>query len=196
MQKLPVYQLLISDDEGDNNEVDFISLVDRPAIQRDFLAFSARQGFAVQDNDQHIITGPAMVPDAPIYRKDKNGEYYVVFAADTIAKIAYRFFKKGYQGNINLQHQSGTLVDDSVFFESWLVDRSKGKLPMAGFEDMPDGTWFVTAKINNADTWTAIKAGEYRGFSVEGLFDFKPVAEVSLEETLLKEIQKIISEIY
>lgn len=189
---LPVYQLLISDNEADDSEVNFVSLVDRPAIQRDFLAFSDHQGFAVQDDDQQIVTGPAMIPDAHIYRKDDKGEYYVVFSADTISKIAYRFFKKGYQGNINLQHKQGDLVADSVFFESWLVDRSKGKQPLAGFDDLPDGTWFLTAKINSPDTWEKIKSGEYKGFSVEGMFDFEPVDQPDSDESMLMRIIEII----
>ncbi|TWF38851.1 putative serine protease XkdF [Chitinophaga polysaccharea] len=195
MEKLPVFQLLISDDETDDNEVNFVSLVDRPAIQRDFLAFAERKLFAIQDEEQQIVTGPAMVPDEPIFRSDKNGKYYVVFSADTIGKIAYRFFKKGYQGNINIMHESGSVVADSVFFESWIVDREKGKQPLAGFEDMPDGTWFLTAKINNTDTWDKIKEGEYKGFSVEGLFNYKPIAEIDPEEALMLQIKELLDQV-
>ena len=35
--KLPIYQLEISEDLNDDVEVDFVALVDRPAIERDFL---------------------------------------------------------------------------------------------------------------------------------------------------------------
>ena len=195
MKKLPVFELHISEDETGSNEVNFVSLVTRPAIQRDFLAFSDKQHFAIQDEDQQIVTGPAMVPEEPIYRKDKTGEYYVVFSADTIGKIAYRFFKKGYQGNINVQHEQGSQVEDSVFFESWVVDRAKGKQPLIGFEDMPDGTWFLTAKINSAVAWQKIKSGEYKGFSVEGLFDFQPIAEIDPEHAIMQELKEILDKV-
>lgn len=195
----PIFQLLISDDETDNAEVDFVSLVDRPAIQRDFLTFREKIRFAVQDEDQRIVTGPAMIPDAPIYRNDDNGQYYVVFDAATINKIAYRFFKKGYQANINIMHERGSVVADSVFFESWVVDRTKGKMPLTAFEDLPDGTWFLTAKINNPDIWAKIKSGEYKGFSVEGLFDYKPAGNIDPSEVamakVLKDIVNILNQV-
>jgi hypothetical protein len=136
-----------------------------------------------------------MIPDLPIFRNDGNGQYYVVFDRATVEKIAYRFFKKGYQSNINQMHQANTVVADSVFFESWIVDRSKGKKPMKGFEDLPDGTWFLTAKINSPETWAKVKSGEYRGFSVEGLFDYKPVTSVDPEEELLNRISDIVKRV-
>ena len=40
MKKLPVYEMLISDDPESDLEVDFIALVDRPAIKKDFVKFS------------------------------------------------------------------------------------------------------------------------------------------------------------
>lgn len=193
--ELPVYKLTISDNEQDDSEVDFVSLVDRPAIMRDFLAFKDQQHFAIEDEEQHVVSGPAMIPDIPIYRKDGNGEYYVVFDSPTIQKIAYRFFKKGYQANINMMHERNAVVADSVFYESWIVNKGQGKKPMKGFEDLPDGTWFLTAKINNPDTWAKIKAGEYRGFSVEGLFEYNPVTAVDPETALLEKIQEIVKKV-
>ena len=195
--KLPIYKMMISDDETDAAEVDFVSLVDSPAIQRNFLKFKeARQMFEVVDEEQQVVSGPAMVPDFPMFRNDEQGQYYAVFDAATIAKIAQRFFKKGYQRNINEDHKPDAIVADSVFFESWLTDKAKGKKPLKGFEDMPDGTWFLTAKINSADTWAKIKSGELKGFSVEGFFEVRPVGEpVDPEQAILAEVQKIIDSV-
>lgn len=191
---LPTYQLVISKNENDETEVDFVSLVDRPAIERDFLAFKDRVFLSVEDEERRIVSGPAMIPDMPIYRKDKErGEYYVVFTADTISQIAQRFFKKGYQANINLDHKRKDIVKDSMFYESWIVDREKGKQPLKGFEDVPDGTWFLTAKINNADTWEKVKSGEVRGFSVEGLFEYVEIEDNVTEEEAMSEIARILT---
>lgn len=192
---LPVFELRISDKLTDDSEVNFVALVDRPAIQRDFLTFNETTRFAVEDEEQHIVTGPAMIPDSLIYRNDTKGEYYVVFGAETINQIAHKFFQKGYQANINIMHKQDAVVSDSVFYESWLVDREKGKMPLKGFEDLPDGTWFLTAKINNEDTWQKIKSGEYKGFSVEGLFDYSPTDNVSPEQELLNQIVDILNSI-
>lgn len=191
--ELPVFELIISDNPTDDTEVNYVSLVDMPAIQRDFLAFKRQARFAIQDEEQRIVTGPAMIPDLPIYRRDDNGEYFVVFGAGTIRMIAQKFFLKGYQGNINQQHQADTTVPDSVFFESWLVDRAKGKAPLAGFEDLPDGTWFLTAKINSDDAWAKVKNGEFKGFSVEGMFDYVPLQSVDPEQAVVEKIQSILS---
>lgn len=194
--QLPIYKLSVSEDESEGVEVNYVALVDKPAIEKNFLAFKDHEPnplkFAIDDEDQRIVTGPAMVPDFPIYRREKDVEYFVVFDAHTIGQIAYLFFKRGYQANINIMHDQGNIVDESVFFESWVVDREKGKLPLKGFEDLPDGTWFLTAKINNDAAWEKIKSGEYRGFSVEGMFNYNLIAEVDPETALLKQIAEII----
>lgn len=195
MKDLPLFQLILSENEEDENGVSFVTLVDRPAIKRNFLAFSERQMFEVQDEDQRIISGPAMVPDTPIYRKDENGEYNVVFDAATIRKVATRFFKKGYQANINTVHGSKEAVAESVFFESWIVDREKGKLPLSGFEDLPDGTWFLSAKINDDDTWGKVKSGDYKGFSVEGFFDWQQKTPNDPEQAFLSHVKNILDQV-
>lgn len=197
--KFPIYMLEISDNEADEAEVDCVSLVSKPAIQRDFLAFNeaARpQHFAIQDEEQRIVSGPAMVPDYPIFRNDDNGQYYTVFSAETISKIAQRFFKKGYQTNLNEEHNGGAVIPNSVFFESWITNKAAGKKPLKGFEDVPDGTWFLTAKINSDETWGKIKSGELRGFSVEGMFNFNPVSiPADPEEALLAQVKEIIDSV-
>jgi len=94
-KKLPVYNLEITSDFEDDVEVDVVSLVDRPAIERSFLMFQEHkeitQTFAIQSEEERIISGPLMLADTPIYRNDDNGEYYVVFTKETIKKIAQRF---------------------------------------------------------------------------------------------------------
>ena len=43
-----------------------------------------------------------MVADLPIYRRDDDGkEYYVVFNADTIRKIVYKYMKEGRTNSVN-----------------------------------------------------------------------------------------------
>lgn len=72
---LPIYELKIQEELQDDAEVSFIALVDKPAIQRDFVAFSEEnygQSFAIQDEDKHIISGPLMLADKPIYRNNKT----------------------------------------------------------------------------------------------------------------------------
>lgn len=131
-----------------------------------------RKEFAIQDEEKRIVSGPLMLADTPIYRSDKFGEYYVYFTADTIKDIVLKFFKKGYQSNVNIMHDSAQVVDGVTMFESFISDKSRGIMPMQGFEDAPDGSWFGSFKVENEDVWAKIKEGKFKGFSVEGVFNY------------------------
>jgi hypothetical protein len=198
-RNLPIYNLEIISDVDSDMEVDYVALVDRPAIDKNFLAFNennVQMSFAIQDEDEQIITGALMLADKPIYRNDENGEYYVVFTKDTIKQIAQKFFAKGYQSNVNLMHDSGQQLQGLTMFESWITDSKRGIQAMKGFEDVPDGSWFGSFKVNNPEVWKMIKDGKVRGFSVEGLFSYKK-ADMQAEQVqdLWSQIQEILSQV-
>lgn len=192
---LPLYMLDISDDFNDDAEVNFVSLVDRPAVKKNWNAFKTIQKFQVISEEKRIICGVVMLADTPIFRSDyEMGDYYVAFSKETIFKIAQRFFAKGYQNNVNLMHDSGQIVDGVTMFESFISDKDRGILPMKGFEDAPDGSWFGSFKVNNDDVWKRVLSGEILGFSVEGIFNYKPI-QVSKEDMLMAEICKILDSV-
>ena len=198
-RNLPIYNLEILSDVDSDMEVDYVALVDRPAIDKNFLAFNennVQMSFAIQDEDEQIITGALMLADKPIYRNDENGEYYVVFTKDTIKRIAQKFFAKGYQSNVNLMHDSGQQLQGLTMFESWITDSKRGIQAMKGFEDVPDGSWFGSFKVDNPEVWKMIKDGKVRGFSVEGLFSYKK-ADMQAEQVqdLWSQIQDILSQV-
>ncbi len=151
-----------------------------------------RQKFAIQDEEERIITGPLMLADTPIYRNDGNGEYYVVFTKDTIKKIAQKYFKKGYQNNVNLMHDSGQKMEGVTMFESWIVDEKRGIKPMNGFEEVKDGSWFGSFKVENDEVWQMIKDNKVKGFSVEGIFNYKTQTQ---EEKMMQEIINILEQV-
>lgn len=191
---LPVYLLDISEDMNDDAEVDAIALVDRPAIMKNWNAFKNQQRFEVVSEDKHIISGPLMLADVPIFRSDATyGDYYVVFSKDTIFKIAQKFFKRGYQSNVNLMHSPNAQVDGVTMFESFITDESRGILPMKGFEDAPDGSWFGSFKVDNQDVWNDVKEGKFKGFSVEGLFTYK--TKPNKEQELMNAIKEILQKV-
>ena len=193
--ELPVYMLDITDDVNDDAQVDFISLVDRPAIQKNWNAFNNTQKFEIVSEDRRIISGPIMLADTPIFRSDANyGDYYVAFSAETILKIAKKFFKKGFQSNVNLMHDQNQAFDDITLFESFISDQTRGIMPMKGFEDAPWGSWFGSMVVDNNEAWAKVKNGEIMGFSVEGLFNYKP-REVSKVASMVDEIKRILSEV-
>jgi len=172
MDKLPTYEMVINPDETSDVEVSFVALVDKPAIERNFLAFNTASLHFALDEEKRIISGPAMVADSLIYRRDDQGEYNVFFSAETIKQIALKFFKKDYQKNLNLFHDPTLSLEGVTIFESFVSDKARGILPMASFKDLPDGTWFISAKVENDAVWEKIKSGEVKGFSVEGIFSY------------------------
>lgn len=198
-RNLPIYNLEIISDVDSDMEVDYVALVDRPAIDKNFLAFNennVQMSFAIQDEDEQIITGALMLADKPIYRNDENGEYYVVFTKETIKQIAQKFFAKGYQSNVNLMHDSGQQLQGLTMFESWITDSKRGIQAMKGFEDVPDGSWFGSFKVDNPEVWQMVKDGKVKGFSVEGLFSYRK-ADMQAEQVqdLWSQIQNILSQV-
>lgn len=172
MDKLPIYEMVIDQNPESEVEVSFVALVDKPAIEKNFLAFNNNQLHFLADAEKQIISGPAMVADTLIYRRDQNGEYNVFFSADTIKQIALKFFKKDYHKNLNLFHDPTLSLQGVTIFNSFVSDKSMGIEPMAQFKDLPDGTWFISAKVENPEVWARIKSGEVKGFSVEGIFSY------------------------
>ena len=84
--------------------------------------------------------------------------------------------------------------------ESWLVeDKDKDKSAKYGF-DVPVGTWMISMKVDNDKIWTKVKAGEVKGFSIEGYFADKLSekrksdlqAETSVEVEILNKIKDVL----
>lgn len=190
---LPIYELKINNLIDDNSEVDYVALVDMPAIQRDFVAFNQQpQRFQIASEDKRIISGPLMVPDMLIYRNNQTfGEHYVKFSAETIKDIVVKFFKKKYQSNVNIMHESALQVEGCTMFESFISDSERGIAAMKGYEDMPNGTWFGSFYVENDEVWNDVKAGTFKGFSVEGLFEYNDKPKTP--EQLLKEISELLN---
>ena len=184
---LPVYKLQIDASQDSELQVDYVALVDKPAIEKDFIAFNESKPLQFFVNeDRNIISGAAMLADVPIYRRDEQmGEYFVVFDAPTIFQIVEKFFSKGFNQNFNLMHDPSAKLSGVTVFESFIVDKSRGIQPMVGFEDAKDGSWFMSAKVNNPEVWQMIKNGTVKGFSVEGIFSYKK-SPISADQTLAK----------
>ena len=164
LKGLPVYDMQILDAiDG----VYKISLVDRPAIESDFLLFNEEQKkkLSFSDNAKRVITGAAMIPDLPIYRCDETGfEYFVQFSADTVRKSAELFMKNGFQSNISVDHEFD--VEGAYVFESYLVDKSRGINPSD--IELPDGSWVVSIKCENDELWDKLKNSDrLHGMSIE-----------------------------
>ena len=126
--------------------------------------------FTFADDDQMIITGPAMTPNVLIPRKDEDGNiFHVYFTAETIEKISRKFMYDSNQNNTDINHDDN-ITTENVLLESWIVeDPDNDKSKALGF-DVPKSTWMVSYKINNEETWKMIKDGKIVGFSITGQF--------------------------
>jgi hypothetical protein len=192
--ELQFYKAEIDPNPESDLEVNFISLVDKPAIERNFQAFKNHLKFTLNE-EKKIISGPAMIADMPLYRKgDTLGEYYVVFDKAAIRCIVEKFSAKGYMKNFNLFHNDKAQVCDVTIFNSFISDAELGISPLKGFEDLSDGSWFISAKVNNDSVWQQVKGGTIKGFSIEGLFTYVPMVKpkMSMDEAA-KKIKQILS---
>ena len=180
---IPVYDAIISDEETGMFR---ISLVDDPAVMSNFQAFDAHKKpmmYAIQDEEKRLVRGCIMRSDFPIYRRDeKMGEYYVIYKAEEIRKMAEKYLLEGRQNDVNLMHQEGSDVDGVQMVQYFI----KGDgIQVDGFDDCADGSLFGEFHVVNDSVWAEIKAGTYKGFSLEGVFDLVP-------EQNKDEIQEIV----
>lgn len=151
------------------------------------LAQIDRKGFAIQDEDKRIISGPLMIANQKIFRTDPElGNYEVFFSPETIKKIAIKMAKKGFHNNVNLMHNADMKVSGVTLFEVFQSDKARGIRPMKGFEDLADGTLFGSMYVENPVAWQMIKDGFIKGFSVEGNFGMKK------KDEYLEQFEKIV----
>ena len=125
--------------------------------------------FKFASEDQQILVGPCMIPDISIPRIDDEGEkYFVKFSAETIKEICMKYFKEARTNDVNTDHEENSA--GAYIYESWIVeDPLTDKANTVYGYDLPAGSWVVTMKVDDKETWARIKAGELRGFSIEGI---------------------------
>ena len=187
-KKLPIYTMSINED-GDSS-VNYVALVDSPATERNWFAFSKQMKFKV-DAKRRIITGALMVADLPIYRIGETGdEYYVVFPAAEIEKIAQKFFRQKNTSNVNMMHDPAKQVDGVYMFESFIIDEKRGIKVPDGFTGITEGSWFGSYKVDNNEVWESVIDGTFQGYSVEGMFDME-IQDVSIEQEIVDMIDDI-----
>jgi hypothetical protein len=183
---------------GDNDEygVYAISLVDEPAIEVDFVALNKDRILLarVQDGEKRMLYGPALIPNQAIVRFDKNGQkYFIKYSPETIEKTAQEFLKRNLHHNHTVQHELP--VAGLTVVESW-IKQGADKGQEFGF-DLPDGTWMIGVKVEDDNTWEAVKQGVLKGFSIEGFFvpEKEEVYNESELEAILTSLVNEIGEI-
>jgi hypothetical protein len=114
------------------------------------------------------------------------------FKKETIEQLALAFMANGGNTKANVMH-TANLAKNTFIYESFIKDSQRGINAMQGYESLPDGTWFISMKVNDDEVWEKVKSSEYSGFSIEGIFgnryeysnEIKEV--INLIDSLIKE---------
>jgi hypothetical protein len=177
---MEIIELLIDENKIESG-INAVSVVESPAIEENFVALKKHEVELKEiDGEKRILMGAALVPNKQIYRKNGDKEFYIYFSEETVRKASELFLMRANQNNATLEHEKKMLEGMSVV-ESWIIeDEKQDKSAKYGF-NLPKGTWMISMKVNNDEIWNKVKAGEVKGFSIEGYFVDK--YEMSLQES-------------
>jgi len=153
--------------EISNAKIQFVSLVNAAANQRQFLLTKAKDSKAnfksygkiiKKDSKNHYVTGIVYEPK----KEDTQGDF---MTEEEITKAAYYFAKNS--NKIDLQHNFEPLKGASVV-ESWIAKADF----YINDEAIQKGTWLMTVEIADDAIWDKIEKGEITGFSMGGFGEF------------------------
>lgn len=165
---------LILDEDQEYSGIEAISIVEKPAIEEDFITLNADVEYklAEVDDERRILLGALLIPNKPILRINEEGEYYIYFSKDTVRKASELYLMEGNQNNATLEHQMQ--LKGLSLVESWIVeDQQKDKTAFYGLK-YPVGTWVGSVKVTSDKVWQEfVKTGAVKGFSIEGYFQDK-----------------------
>jgi hypothetical protein len=187
--ELPIKKAII-DVEDSEMGLKTVSLVSDPAIQINWIKFNKQSEIklAIQNEDKRIIFTPVLIPNQLIYRNIAGEEFNLMFDKETIELVEQKWVKDNLSSAVDIEHSS-KLIEGVTFFESVLLNNERFATAK-GFEGLPEGTWFLTGKVESDDVWTKIKSGEVNGVSIDGLFKTAEVKKVTMSD---EQIIKIIN---
>lgn len=168
---LDIYEMVIST-LGDG--IKYISLVDEPAVERDFVCFSKEKEqevvrFNIENDEKRLISGVLMMANYPILRINGDYKYYITYKPETIKIMAEKLLFEGNFKNTDYMHNN-EVFNGMNLVELFIKDESKGIVPNY-LKDIPDGSLIGTFHIENDELWNEIKNGNFlKGFSIEGMF--------------------------
>ena len=187
--ELPIKKAII-DVEDSEMGLKTVSLVSDPAIQINWIKFNKQSEIklAIQNEDKRIIFTPVLIPNQLIYRNIAGEEFNLMFDKETIEQVEQKWVKDNLSSTVDIEHSS-KLIDGVTFFESVLLNNERFATAK-GFEGLPEGTWFLTGKVESDEVWSKIKSGEVNGVSIDGLFKTAQVNKVTMSD---EQIIKIIN---
>lgn len=195
LRDLPLYTANISEDY---DGIYAVSLVDFPATETEWVCFEKmqEQKYSIQDEDQHLLTGPIMLCQTPIYRRTPDGyEFNIIYTKETIKVMAEKMLSDMSHNNIDIQHDGEILDKGKVsLVELYIVDKEKGIDPK--FIDVPDYSLMATYKVHDDSLWQECKNGKLNGFSLAGYFSIEHIKKENFRKThtMLEAIKNKVKE--
>ena len=185
------------DELQEDSGVEAVSLVESPAIELDFVALKKQSQKPIQlaevDSKKRILMGAALVPNKLIYRNQQGKEFHIFFNMETVRKASELFLKKGYQNNTTEEHE--LQLQGNTVVESWIKEDEVHDKSVKYGLSAPVGTWMISLKVENDETYKKAKNGTLKGFSIEGYFADKASLSVqkSEEEQTIDKIRQLLS---
>ena len=187
-----IYQAKIEDF---NDGIIAISLVEYPAVEKDFVCFNAVKEpvkFSIENEEERLISGVIMLADTPIYRRNGDYEYYVQYSRETLKRMASKLLQDGTFKNIDIQH-NGEYIKGLELVELFIKDEKKGVNPNY-VSEVPDGSLMGTFHISDDALWEEVKNGNMlNGFSLEGLFTIEKMNNNKVQKnSIMNLIEKFL----
>ncbi|MFY0127870.1 XkdF-like putative serine protease domain-containing protein [Bacillus cytotoxicus] len=146
-----------------NANISYVSLVAKGANGRQFAIMksestkqpniSKQVPILKTEEEKQLVTGVVYEPLV----EDSHGD---MMTAEEIEKAAYTFMEN-YQ-HIDKQHDE--IAGKGTVVENWIAKSDM----TVGDQEVKAGTWLMTVRVDDADTWEEIKKGEVTGFSMGG----------------------------
>ncbi|MCZ6942549.1 hypothetical protein EJ131_18815 [Bacillus mycoides] len=155
-----------------NANISYVSLVSKGANGRQFAimksATTKQPNISKQvpilktEEEKQLVTGVVYEPDV----EDSHGD---TMTAEEIEKAAYTFMEN-YQ-HVDKQHDE--IAGKGTVVENWIAKSDM----TVGEQEVKAGTWLMTVRVDDADTWEEIKKGEVTGFSMGGFGERVEIAK-------------------
>ena len=169
-----VFEFIISPEDNELG-MTAISLVDKPAMESEFIAFNKENKqviFKFQDDKKFIVSGLALIPNKLVFRVDEaTGEEYLgYFSEATIEAVMSKFMADATDGStkkVNLQHSDNPI--QAHLIESFILRTPEmvTAVQALGIEEATLGSWFVSYKFDNKEDYNTALQNGMHGFSIE-----------------------------
>lgn len=189
MEKVQVLELVINPIPGKSG-VKTVASVDEPAIMQ-YATYFRTDGSPIQseikacflNEEKGIILSPALIPDLLIPRVDPATKmpFCVFMKRETIFETGMNWMSENRQSLSNEMHTGGETPGGIKWFAAFFSFENLVPNPIP-YSHLPYGTWYLMGKITDPELKTKFRTGEYKGISIEGLFDMINVGAADVQQ--------------